>query len=167
MASEQLLAIARQAATPGRGWAAMCDAVAGGVAPEVLAPLRALHLADDALALQAVLHGLRPIPRRVDTLIFTARGRGVLAIAGGRGDVAVWAGPELALEATAAVRRAAGRERGRRRDVLLALELGAAALIARFAAGDLRQRVAVALPGGGLAEIAPRRPRRRRAPPPA
>ena len=152
-----IAAIVRDAPSPNRGWATLCETLAAAE------PLARLSLADDALDLRARLTRLRaahPIPRRVDTLAFTlsTKRRALLSPTG------AWSPPaaEAALESLAVIHRAAVGQRGKARDAALLLLFGAAALIARFAADDLRYRIVVGLDGGPSAEVAARKPSKRR-----
>lgn len=138
MTVDEAAAVARAARSPNTGWAELCArAEATGVE---------LDLADDALDLRGILVELRRalrIPRGCDTLCFEIGARGALRVTGLKRGVEVWAPPDnqVKLENLGAVR-------GSR-----ALRFGAAALVARFAAEDLRQAVAVRFAGGEAVEV--------------
>ena len=141
---EELAAIVREAPSPNRGWAPLCEKL------DAAEPLRAINLADAALDLRARL----TVPRRVDTLTFvlTTKRRAVLVLGSA----------ELALEGLAAIHRAAAGQRGKAREAIERLLFGAAALVARFAADHLRHRVVVVVAGGPAVEVAARKPSRRK-----
>jgi hypothetical protein len=149
---DEIAAAARAAASPNRGWGAMCDLAAGVLGAARVEALRDVDLADDALDLRGVLVELRRrrrIPRGCDTLCFALverRGGVALEVTGLRKGAPVWLPDDrvVMLEGMNAIHRAGRPARGKAtRAAWDALRHGAAALAARFAAADSKKRIEV------------------------
>lgn len=176
---DDVVAVARQAHGATAGWRAICVRASRAVGKTVVMPLSRLDLDEELPALTERVRAVaRRAPGDVDTLVFGLfdgidDGDGAYTgfhLGGRTGfqpesrwliEAPSWLPEDCFLPSPAldALARAAAPLRGEaKKAVLHGLRLGAAALLARFAAQGLREayRVVVAFDDGAFAEVVPR-----------